>query len=107
MTYPDGAIYKGRFKTLVFPEDVLLAYEEFESRGSGIYKLTGGDYYNGRWKHNEFVSGFVKATFPDFSCFEGRMRKGKRNGMGVHSYQDGHSEKGLWINDKFIKWLKI
>ena len=108
--YPDGSIYEGNFVnnkksghgSLTFPNEE--NYEgNFENdlyNGEGQYTWgSKGKKYVGEFKKGK-IEGKGTYTYEDGTIFRGTFIDGNRNGEGVIEFPDGKKYSGNWLNDE-------
>jgi hypothetical protein len=70
--------------------------------GSGVYRFTTGDVYEGHLHHGE-ISGQGKMTYVDGSTFEGKWHYGRWSGRGVAVDAHGIQTEGMWKNSELVQ----
>lgn len=71
---------------------------------NGIGKLTcvNGDYFEGRWRNDEFFSGKGRKTDENGNVYEGDWEYGEFNGQGTKTNANGNMYRGTWRNGVFL-----
>lgn len=63
--------------------------------GSGTYKWTEGDVYEGQWKDGK-MNGQGTYKYPDGGVYVGQYKNNIQNGQGTFKYSDGGVYEGQW-----------
>lgn len=67
--------------------------------GSGTYKFTNGDKYEGQWKEGK-MHGRGNYEFANGDRYNGDYHDNKRDGSGVYVWKNKGSYTGQWKADK-------
>lgn len=75
------------------------SYDDRE--GNGKQQLVNGDYKDGKWSNDKFVSGDVRKTEKDGSWYEGGWDQGRPDSLGTWENPNTGEFKrnGMWDND--------
>ena len=68
--------------------------------GSGNYSYGPNQYFNGDWKNDEKIAGFM--AFPGGS-YSGQWSRNKAGGFGNLKLADGTEFKGKFQNNQFLE----
>lgn len=96
-TWPDGAVYNGRWK-------------DDKRCGKGQMTYASGDCYNGGWKNDvrcgDGVYEFIRDEGSQWNGdrYVGRWKDGKKHGRGVYIFASGDNYDGEWKED--MRWGK-
>jgi len=92
-THPDGDTYRGKFKSGI-------------KRGNGVYIFKNGEEYRGQFKRDQ-QHGLGQYTYDNGEIYKGEFKNNIRNGQGFVVFQDDTIQSGLWLNDKFLKKIRL
>ena len=85
ITWSDGYSFEGTYKNGL--------------REKGLYKIPGGDVYEGEFK-NSIFDGYGIYKFASGARYEGQWKNGLKDGKGILKWADGRIYEGDFKNDK-------
>lgn len=92
--WSDGRTYHGGFSDGVFNGHGRMEWQAAQ----GLLSYEG--QYAKDVKH-----GQGKFLWPDGRGYDGEWIHGKRSGKGFYINSKGHKKEGIWIDDKFDRWV--
>lgn len=94
LTWCDGRVYEGQFHG-----------GKFSGRGHMCWQTKAGPLvYDGQYMDDQ-KHGAGKLRWPDGRTYDGEWCCGKRHGEGVYINAQGDQKTGLWLEDRFTRWL--
>eukprot|EP00747_Dinoflagellata_sp_TGD_P169091 gnl/TRDRNA2_/TRDRNA2_197111_c0_seq1.p1 gnl/TRDRNA2_/TRDRNA2_197111_c0~~gnl/TRDRNA2_/TRDRNA2_197111_c0_seq1.p1 ORF type:complete len:254 (+),score=44.76 gnl/TRDRNA2_/TRDRNA2_197111_c0_seq1:57-818(+) len=93
-TWSDGRVYEGQF-----------AVGKFSGTGKMVWHTQKGVLvYEGEYQ-DDLKHGQGKFVWADGRTYDGEWQKGKRWGQGAYVNARGEKKIGIWVDDKFERWL--
>ena len=81
LTFANGNTYEGEIRNSL-------------KHGRGVLKETGGDFSDGIFEDDNFISGLVRMSYSDGSRYEGMLENKRYNGHGKFTLASGETLEG-------------